>query len=126
MLPRNVQLQAHDCFDRQPFLGARAYYMRALLHGQSDENCVQILREVARAVATDSVLFIAENVMPRDPTARSRLTSHINLIMLYFGGKERTEVEFEALAETVGLEVVKVWRAEMSSMHSVVECRLRR
>ena len=44
--------------------------------------------------------------------------------MLTFAGKERSEADWRALFESVGLKLVKVWRAEVGTQ-AVMEGRLK-
>ena len=123
-LPAGVTTQVADFFAPQPVHGARAYHIRACLHDWSDEVCVNILKNIASAMAKDSVLLIAENIVPQDPAEISRLTSFMDMAMLVIGGKERTEADFVALAEAAGLRVSGVYKAPSPSLHGIVECML--
>ena len=44
--------------------------------------------------------------------------------MLMNGGKERTTKEFRALVEKAGLEVVRIWKSEISSQ-CIVEANVK-
>lgn len=45
-----IELQVHDFFKPQPIKGARAYYMRSVMHDWPDEQCRQILRHLKDAM----------------------------------------------------------------------------
>jgi O-methyltransferase domain len=44
--------------------GAKAYFMRRVLHDYSDDDCVKILSHLRAAMAQDSKLLIQDQVMP--------------------------------------------------------------
>jgi hypothetical protein len=46
----NIELQVHDFFTPQPIKGARAYFMRSVLHDWADEQCRVILRHLKDAM----------------------------------------------------------------------------
>lgn len=45
-----IELQEHDFFTPQPIKGARAYFMRSVLHDWPDEQCRTILGHVKDAM----------------------------------------------------------------------------
>ncbi|KAK8069583.1 hypothetical protein PG994_006199 [Apiospora phragmitis] len=45
-----IELQAHDFFTPQPVKGARAYFMRTVLHDWPDEQCRKILTQLKDAM----------------------------------------------------------------------------
>lgn len=47
---RCIELQVHDFFTTQPIKGARAYFMRTVLHDFSDEHCYKILANLKDAM----------------------------------------------------------------------------
>lgn len=123
-LPAAVKTQVHDFFKPQSVKGARAYHIRACLHDWSDDVCISILSNIVPAMAKDSVLLIAENIVPQDPGEVSRLTAFMDMGMLVIGGKERTEADFEALVQAAGLKINDVFRAPAPSLHGILECML--
>jgi hypothetical protein len=70
-----------------------------------------------------SRLLIAEIVVPaRTEVGEDMVTYWMDMVMLAIGGKERSEKEFKALLEAVGLELVKIWPAAVGTQ-SVIEAR---
>lgn len=63
-LPKGVQVQAHDFFQPQLVKGAKAYHLRAICHDWSDAMVVKILKNIVPAMAPDSKILIADNVLP--------------------------------------------------------------
>lgn len=79
-------------------------------------------------MAPDSVLLLSESVMPeRDVPFMTAATDL--MMMAAFASLERSEKQFEALLEGVGLELVKVWhkRKEGTAMleSSILEAKLK-
>ena len=48
----------------RPILGARAYYIRNVLHDWPDEKCKLILENIKSAMTSESVVLIDEMVIP--------------------------------------------------------------
>lgn len=93
--------------------GAKAYYIRRVLHDYSDEDCIKILRHVREAMAPDSRLLIAEQILPTyitNPELEANVAV-LDVACMVMGGKERTEKDFQAILGRSGLELVKIWRA---------------
>ena len=63
-LPKGVEAQAHDFFQPQPVRGAKAYHLRAICHDWSDAMVIKILKNIVPAMAPDSKILIADNVLP--------------------------------------------------------------
>lgn len=47
---KRIELQVHDFFTPQPIKGARAYFMRSVLHDWPDEQCRKILGHLKDAM----------------------------------------------------------------------------
>ncbi|KAK7961069.1 hypothetical protein PG996_011709 [Apiospora saccharicola] len=110
LLPDGVRLLEHDYLTRQPVAGARAYHLRAVAYNLGDAELVQLLRQIVPAMAPDSKVLIAENILSDngEGTAFSTVT---DMIMLCIGGKERTERGFREVLDEAGLVVDGVHRA---------------
>ena len=90
-----------------------------------DVVCRTILRHNVDAMGPDSRLLIAEVLVP-DRVQKEELYCYwMDLTVLTFAGRERSEADWRDLFESVGLALVKVWRAEVGTQ-AVVEGRLRR
>lgn len=60
-----ITRQKHDFFTPQPVKGARAYYMRHVLHDWPDHSCVEIMNHIADAMVPGySKLLIFEWILP--------------------------------------------------------------
>jgi hypothetical protein len=87
--------------------GADAYIMKRIVHDWSDEQCGKILSLCRAGVTSDGKLLIDESGVPAD--ARYDPSKVMDLVMMLFtGGRERTEKEFSALFAASGWRLNKV------------------
>jgi hypothetical protein len=109
-LPPGVQFMPHDFMAEQPVKGAKAYFMRMILHDYADPVCVEILGRLAKAMEKESRVLICEMVIPQRVGEADFPAAVLDQCVLAMGGKERTEAGFRKLFESVGMELVQVWR----------------
>ncbi|KAF2136816.1 uncharacterized protein K452DRAFT_279374 [Aplosporella prunicola CBS 121167] len=118
-----ITRMGHDFFKPQPIKGARAYYFRRIFHDWPDNESRIILKHIVEAMTPGvSRLLLAEMVVPNK--GADALAAWMDQCMLSFGGTERTERDWRSLLDSVGLELVKVWPAQGTTM-SIVEARLK-
>ena len=99
---------------------ADAFILKRIVHDWDDAKALQILRNVAAAMNDENVLYIVDGVV--DQCRDKKLILDIDLRLLtIFGGKERTQAEFEKLCHVGGLEIVAI--RELTSISHVIECR---
>jgi hypothetical protein len=123
-LPEGVEAMGVDFFKAQPVKGAKAYYLRAVLHDWPDKQASQILERIREAMSEDSVVLVNEVAIPEHGV--SLLASQMDFNMMTgFASLERTERQWRALLEGAGLELVRVW-GEEGVVASVFEARLKR
>ncbi|KAI1371719.1 S-adenosyl-L-methionine-dependent methyltransferase [Hypoxylon crocopeplum] len=103
----NIELEAYDIFTPQPIKGARAYYMRKILHSFADEKCLKILANLKAGLTEQSVIMIDETVLP-EQGARPRGAQHDIEVLMSVGAKERTKPEWEQLFNEAGLNLREV------------------
>jgi len=86
--------------------GADAYVLRHVVHDWNDENTVTILRHSRDAAAIRGRVLVVEMVIPggNDPY----FGKWLDLMMMAYGGKERTVKEYGQLYEKAGLELTRV------------------
>ncbi|PMB69406.1 Demethylsterigmatocystin 6-O-methyltransferase [Beauveria bassiana] len=102
--------QKHDIFTRQPVRGARAYFLRRVLHQWPDKYCLRILKELRDAMRPDySRLLIYEAILPDAGAARA-LCELDMCVMSFSGGMERSKSQWVALLSKAGFDVVKFWQ----------------
>jgi O-methyltransferase domain len=91
--------------------------MRRCIHDYGDDDCANMLKHLADAMAPDSKCLVIEQVMTNTPTP---LVAYTDYIMLNIGGKERTLKGFQELGTRAGLKFVKHWPSKTSAV-AVVE-----
>ncbi|KAJ5107146.1 O-methyltransferase [Penicillium angulare] len=110
-LAQGIEALSYSMFDVQPVRGAKAYYMRTVLHDWPDKQALQALQRIRDAMAEDSVLLINENTLPE--TGVPKFNTSVDLIMMStFSSLERTDKQWLSLLERAQFKVVKVWRAD--------------
>ena len=123
-LPKEIEPLGHDFFTPQPVRGARAYFLRDVLHNWSDARCAQILTRIVEAMdAQYSTLLIDDYVLPC--TGAELRAAEMDILMwLHTSGMERTVSQWEKLLDSVGLEIEKIWSAE-TGYESILEVKKR-
>lgn len=97
--------------------------MHSILHDWPDDKCKVILTNLAQAMKPGySKVLINENVIP-DMDADWQTTSLDLIMMTMFASQERTERQWQALVESAGLKIVKIFTAE-KGVESLIECEL--
>jgi hypothetical protein len=93
--------------------GADVYILKHVLHGDQDEDAIQILRNCRAVVPQDGSLLIVEFILPplvshADPKLEGHLMSDLNMLAVT-GGKERSEREWGTLLEKAGFILTGVY-----------------
>lgn len=110
-LPAAIKAVPHDFFESQPeeFRGARAYFMRLILHDWPDNKSASILANLRQAMKKGySKLLINETVL-RDTGAPWQQTSLDMTMLSMLISRERTETHWRQLLAEAGLEVSGIW-----------------
>jgi hypothetical protein len=121
-LPGTVKAVAHDFFEPQPteYRGARAYFMRLILHDWPDAKCAIILANLRDAmVKGHSKLLINEAVLP-DTGAPWQQTSLDWTMMGMLVSRERTESQWRELLGKAGLKISGIWSKDAESVIEAV------
>lgn len=121
-LPSAIKPVVHDFFQPQPpeYRGARAYFIRLVLHDWTDSRCHLILSHLRDAMIPGwSKLLINENCLS-DAGTDWRHTSLDWVMMALFASRARTESQWRALLSSAGLKVTGIWHKEVAS-ESVIE-----
>jgi hypothetical protein len=80
-----------------------AYVLSQILHGWPDDGAAQLLRSCVEAGGDSARILVVEGVIPEKPTAED---ASFDLFMLTLGGgRQRTQEEFQNLAESAGLKL---------------------
>lgn len=112
-----LRLVEGDMFESVP-PGADAYIIKRIIHDWSDEKSRQILSNCRSGVNENGRLIVVDAVVPTD--GRFAPSKIMDLaMMLFVGGKERTEGEFRELFESSGWRLNRV--IPTASQLSVIE-----
>ncbi|KAE7996560.1 hypothetical protein FH972_001272 [Carpinus fangiana] len=89
-----------------------AIMMKATCHNWSDGHCIKILNNCSKALQQNGKVIILDYLMPEAPAESSDAAKYVssldNLMLVNFGGKERTEKEFEALSKSSGFSGFRI------------------
>lgn len=113
-----AQFVAGDFFESVP-ADCDLYLLFSVIHDWGDEECVRILRAVAKSMKPGARLAVVEPHIERG--AAANFAKATDLLMLAFteGGRERTLAELDALWRTAGL--VERRRIVLPSLFNVFE-----
>ena len=118
-LENRLQSVPTDFFAAVP-KGADAYMMRHIIHDWTDEQSLQILRNVRAAIPADGRLLLIESVIgPGNDSDWAKLLD-LNMLLIP-GGKERTEAEYRELYSAAAFRLAKI--TPTASEVSVIEGR---
>jgi len=103
--------------------GADAYLLRHVVHDWRDEDAVTMLRNCRNAMKPDGKVLVVEIVVPagNDPS----FAKWMDLMMVTYGGKERSEKQYRELFGHAGLQLARVVPTKagisvIEGVHSVV------
>jgi SAM-dependent methyltransferase len=87
--------------------GGDTYLLKNILHDWDDQECVTILRNCRRAMATGGRLLVVEVIIP--PSNQPHYGHYFDLNMLVLlTGRERSETEYRALFDAAGFGLSRV------------------
>ncbi len=113
------RLEGGSFFDQVPRDGD-LYVLRRVLHDFDDDQALAVLDTVRRDMPDDATLLLMESVVP--PGGGPDFAKNLDLDMLLFvGGRERTEEEYAALLGRAGFALTRV--VPTISPISLVEAR---
>ncbi len=106
-----------DFFKTAP-LGGDAYILKHIIHDWSDEECLTILSNCRKGIATGGKILVVEMVVPEgnEPSISKLLDLSMLAILT---GRERTANEYETLLKKAGFEVTKI--VPTMSPYSIIE-----
>jgi hypothetical protein len=116
---RRIQRVAGDFFKEVP-AGGDLYLLKFILHDWKDEQSIQILSSVRKAIISGGRLLIVEIVLPGGSEPHVGPLIDLNM-MVMTGGIERTEMEYRQLLGSSGfrLERVVATKSPFSIMEAV-------
>lgn len=105
----SIEPMAHDFFTPQPVVGAKAYYLKMVLHDWPDAQCREILSNLKPALVRGFSKILINEIVVLDQGADA-FSTEVDLIMMVFHSSwERREKQWRELVESVGLKVTKMW-----------------
>ncbi|KAI1386837.1 putative O-methyltransferase [Hypoxylon trugodes] len=121
----DIELMTYDFFSEQPVKGARSYFFHHILHDWSNYKCLEILKNVKKAIKPGySKLLLHEMILAEQgaPVFHAMLDM---TMMAFNSGMERTQRQWKELLEEAGLEVVKFWLPPQEDADGIVEAMLK-
>ncbi|EPS37811.1 hypothetical protein H072_8449 [Dactylellina haptotyla CBS 200.50] len=104
-----VEALGHDFFKPQPIKGAKAYFLKMVLHDWPDDSCKEILLNIKPALEKGYSKILINEIVVLDRNAQWYETSVDILMMAVHAAAERREKQWRALIESAGLRVSKIW-----------------
>lgn len=98
--------------------GADAYIIKRIIHDWSDEKCRKILYNCRSGINENGRLIVVDAVVPTDGHFSPSKIMDLAM-MLFVGGKERTEDEFRELLGSSGWKLTRI--IPTASQLSVIE-----
>ena len=104
-LGERCRIVGGDCLKSVPS-GADAYLLRHVVHDWSDEDAAIMLRNCRSAMKPDGKVLVVEIVVPagNDPS----FAKWMDLMMVTYGGKERSEKQYRQLFGAAGLQLTRI------------------
>ncbi len=102
------RIENGDFFDAVP--GGDVIILKGILHDWDDDTCVRLLRGCRKSLWPGGRLLVIEPVMPENmsaPEASGVVMSDIAMLV-YTGGRERTQPEFAAVLAAAGFTLTQV------------------
>jgi len=84
------------------------YILQRILHDWEDAKALQILKNCRKAMRESGKLLIIERIMPDTPVPSPVKIVDITVMVLYGGGRERTEAEFKALLAEANIRMSRI------------------
>lgn len=85
-------------------IGAKYYYMRAVLHVLPDERCRTVVRKIKEAMSEESVFLIDEMVFPNSRVSWQAAQFDLTMMCAH-ASMERTQTQWKALLDSVDLKI---------------------
>lgn len=128
-MPDGISGVGHDFFKSQPesVRGAKAYYLRTVLHDWPDKQASAIIKNIKDVMAEDSILLVNENMLPESGVSLYQAELDIAM-MTCFSSLDRTEKQFKALLEDQGFEHAGTFKpaVQIPGAGTVMEFRLKK
>ena len=118
-LTSSCDIIAGDFFDAVPD-GIDVYVLKWVLIGWDDAHTEKLLRNCRQAMANRGTMLIVEPIIPTGNAPHPTKLLDINML-INFGGRLRTEAEYEALFTATGFIKTRMIATETPSQYCVIE-----
>lgn len=96
-----------------------AYFLVNILHDWEDEICIQVLKNISKAMNTKSKLWVVEYML--EPGTDFSVAKLLDIeVLVMSGGRERSLDEYKTLLKTAGVNVSKIM--PLKSGPAMLEC----
>jgi hypothetical protein len=87
--------------------GADSYILSGVIHDWSDADALRLLKNCRQAIAKDGRLLLA-TAIAKDATSQADSRNFMDVYMMLYGGRERSESDLRALLQTAGFSVLRI------------------
>ncbi|KAL0942358.1 o-methyltransferase [Colletotrichum truncatum] len=123
IVPEAVKKLNYDFFTPQPIKHAKVYYLHHIIHDWSDEPARKILLMQKDAMKPGYSRILIHDQILDDEKSQMSTAAFDMAMMVYLAGQERTEKQWVALLDSVGLKTIKFWKKPPDAF-SVIEVEL--
>jgi hypothetical protein len=103
-----AELVGGDFFNGELPRGGDVYTFMNILHDWGDDDSVRILSRCRASMSPSARLLVVEMVIPGDDAPYFGTLFDLEMLLLFEGGKERTEDELRAICHRAGLRVERI------------------
>jgi precorrin-6B methylase 2 len=96
--------------------GGDGYLLKWVLMDRSDERAIEVLSNCRRVMAANGKVLAVEMIMPQDDRQSFSKIMDLQMMLLFGGGRIRTEEEFRDLFEAAGLAVTHIYSTQSPNM----------
>lgn len=118
-----IEAMAHNMFTPQPIKGARAYYMRSVLHDWPDHKVLEILEQLKVVMTPGYTRLLLNEFVIKNEKPDWRASSLDVFLMVLMCAHERSEREWKQLIGQAGLTITNIY-TKSGSTESVIEIML--
>lgn len=109
ILDNRIERIKYNFFEPHPIKDARTYFIANIMHNWTDNDCAKILQNFVKVMVKEySKLLLSDHILPAVGCQLPSFGRDIGMLSLH-GGCERSEKQWIALLEPLGLQIVKFW-----------------
>ncbi|XP_042486903.1 caffeic acid 3-O-methyltransferase-like [Macadamia integrifolia] len=87
-------------------------FLKTIIHNWSDDHCLRLLKHCYEALPEDGKVVILEAILPESPESnfleKDIFGMDLCMMVLQYGGKERTQKEYSDLAKASGFNGIRM------------------